>query len=70
MEKEHIPRISFLHEGERKLGFEVKRLSDFFAEAEQIDHRIDASHRTEFFIILFISKGTGIHHLDFQPLHY
>ncbi|XOV93959.1 MAG: helix-turn-helix domain-containing protein [Bacteroidota bacterium] len=49
-------------------GFEIRKLSQFLAVENQ--QSLEKPHRINFYSILFISKGSGQHFINFQPLDY
>jgi AraC-like DNA-binding protein len=67
---ENIPKISFLKTGRAEIEFEIITLSNLFSRQNKINFRLDKPHRVDFFHILFITNGTGVHYIDFQPYNY
>ena len=65
-----IPQVSFLRSGKAQIGFEIFTLSSLFSRYDTLPHPLDKPHRVEFYAILFITKGTGIHHIDFHSYKY
>ena len=68
--KEKIPKISFLKKNKTQLEFEIFTISSLFSRKEKLDHPLDMPHRVEFYNIMFITKGTGRHYIDFRPYNY
>ncbi|EKD28393.1 MAG: hypothetical protein ACD_79C00312G0002 [uncultured bacterium] len=64
-----IPNISFLKTN-NKIEFEILTLKSLFARFDKLNHFLDKPHRVDFFHILFITKGTGIHYIDSLPYKY
>ncbi len=64
------PKISFLKKDNTKLEFEIFRISSLFSRQSKLDHSLEAPHRVEFFNIMFVTKGTGTHFIDFQSYKY
>lgn len=62
-----IKDYSFRKEFE-EIGFEIIKLDYFFKERMNIESSIH--HRIKFYTILFITDGTGKHHIDFQSYNY
>lgn len=65
-----IPQIPFIKSKAPTLEFEIFSLSSLFARHPQLIHPIDKAHRVDFYNILFITEGTGIHYVDFRPYHF
>ena len=65
-----IPKISFLKPSDAKIEFEIFTLSTLFSRHHRQNLALDKPHRVDFYQILFITKGSGIHHIDFQPYTY
>lgn len=65
--KNQIKDYSFRKEFE-KVGFEIIQINNFFNE--RLDEGSFVPHRIKFFIILFITEGIGIHHIDFESYNY
>ena len=67
---EGIPKISFLKTEKAEIEFEIFRLSSLFSRRDKLNFSLSKPHRVDFYHILFITKGTGIHYIDFRPYHY
>jgi AraC-like DNA-binding protein len=65
-----IPRISFLITPKTKIEFEIFTLNALFSRQDKLKFRLDKPHRVSFYHILFITKGTGNHYIDFRPYRY
>ena len=65
-----IPRIAFLKKSHVEIEFDIFSISNLFSRQKNIDHAIDKPHRVEFYSILFITRGTGVHFIDFKPYPY
>ncbi len=70
MMEQSIPEISFLKNKKTDIGFDILKLKPFFARQARLDPPFDQPHRVTFFNILFITKGTGHHMIDFQSYPY
>ena len=68
--KDEIPKISFLKKSHAKLEFEIFTITSLFSRENKLDHPLNMSQRTDFFHIIFITKGTGRHYIDFRPYKY
>lgn len=65
-----VPYITFQKRNRTELEFEIFKLSSLFERRDSLDHRIDGDHRINFYFILFCTKGSGIHKIDFLPYPY
>jgi AraC-like DNA-binding protein len=65
-----IPKISFLKKSESKIEFEIFTLNSLFSRQDDLNFSLEKHHRVDFYHILFITKGTGIHYVDFRPYRY
>lgn len=61
--------LKFKNQINPKSSFDMLRLEDLF-QREILDHDIEKLHRVEFFIIILITEGTGIHRIDFKDYKY
>ena len=68
--KEEIPRIPFFKRSKPEIEFEIFSISSLFSRHDKLDLSIDKPHRVEFYQIHYISKGTGVHFIDFKPYQY
>ncbi len=67
---QEIPQISFLKTNNSKIEFEIFTLRSLFSRQDNLNHPLGKPHRIEFYHILFITKGAGIHYIDFHPYEY
>jgi AraC-like DNA-binding protein len=65
-----IPNISFLKTEKAEIEFEILTLSSLFSRSDKLKFSLNKPHRVDFYHILFITKGTGIHYIDFRPYNY
>ena len=65
-----IPEISFLQTSKTLAGFDILTLNQLFSKGRNFGFSLDKPHRVTFFHIMFITLGTGIHYIDFQPFPY
>lgn len=65
-----LPDIKFLKQNRVEIEFETFKLSHLYARRDHLDNRLDRDHRIQFYLLLLITKGTGIHRVDFQPYPY
>ena len=66
---ENIPTLKF-KKNQHAIGFEAIKMSRIIARRDQLDHRIEVGHRIKFYFIFLVTKGEGIHRIDFQPVAY
>jgi AraC family transcriptional regulator, transcriptional activator of pobA len=66
----NIPKISFLKTENAEIEFEIFTLNNLFSRQNDITFQIDKPHRVDFYHILFITNGAGVHYVDFQPYSY
>lgn len=66
-----IPNVEFsnlkLSQG---IEFEALALNALFSRHSQMRHVLEEPHRLEFYAIMCISKGSGVHFIDFKPHAY
>lgn len=62
--KENTKHIKFKNSQNSNATFDIIKLENLYALTD-LDHNIEAPHRVEFFILLFIEKGQGKHTIDF-----
>ncbi|QIZ50509.1 AraC family transcriptional regulator [Dickeya zeae] len=64
-----IPNISFSHKQSKNLGIEVFEL-DSLARREYTGFDPQIPHRINFFMLIFIEEGTGVHQIDFEDYNF
>lgn len=67
---DNIPDISFRKKEKKKLEFEIFPIQNLFKRKGKFNHSIHAPHRIGFYLIQYISKGSGNHYIDFKPYPY
>lgn len=65
-----IPRIKFYKQDKIDLEFEIFTLSDLLSRKLPPDHSPNLPHRIEFHMVIYITKGRGVHFIDFLPFKY
>lgn len=65
-----IPEVSFKKPTNSNFEFEIFTLSSLFSREDRLRVSLEAPHRVNFYHILFITKGSGTHHIDFTPYAY
>ena len=63
---EEIPKIPFVKSANKEIEFEIITLNSLFARQDTLKTPLNKPHRLDFYQILFITRGKGIHYLDFQ----
>ena len=67
---EKIPEISFKKPKNSDFEFEIFTLKKLFSRVGRIRFSLEIPHRVSFYHIIFITKGCGVHHIDFTPYAY
>lgn len=70
MKMKEIPKISFLKKIKAEIEFEVFTLNSLFLRRDELRFSLDKPHRVDFYHILYITKGTGFHYIDFRPYNF
>ncbi|MBW1799125.1 MAG: helix-turn-helix domain-containing protein [Deltaproteobacteria bacterium] len=65
-----IPHIQFRKRDRAISDFASFTLSSLYSRRNRLDHALENHHRIDFYTILLITKGSGIHQIDFQPYPY
>lgn len=65
----HPIKIQFKNTSNPRSGFDVLRIEDLF-KREVPDHNPFELHKVEFFILLVITRGKGLHTVDFIDYNY
>lgn len=65
-----IPEILFSKKNKAELEFEVFMLNTLFSRKDKLTYLLDRPHRVDFYLILFITKGIGVHSVDGQRCEY
>lgn len=60
----NIKNIKFENQQSPNTQFDIVKLKELFKRSE-INHSIEAHHKVDFFILMFIEKGDGFHTIDF-----
>lgn len=64
---EEIPNLPFLKSRKTKLEFEIMTLSSLFSRNARLPIPLHVPQRLEFFNVMFITRGSGVHFIDFEP---
>lgn len=62
--KEKTKHIKFDNQQNLKSQFDIVRLEELY-QRTGLSHSIEAHHKVEFYILIFIKKGQGYHTIDF-----
>ncbi len=65
-----FPKIEFRAHPRTLPGVELIELGHLYSRAQGFDHDIFASHRVNFHHLIYITKGTGTHFIDFNRHSY
>lgn len=65
-----IPKIPFFKTTRTEIEFEIFTFDNLFSRQNKLKHPLDKPHRVEFYQILFTTKGSGTHFIDFQQYEY
>jgi len=65
-----IPKISFLKTTKTEIEFEIFTFNSLFSRQNKLKHPLDLPHKVDFYHILFITKGKGLHYIDLRPYEY
>jgi AraC-like DNA-binding protein len=68
--KKELPRIPFSKKRETEIEFEIFSINSLFARQDKIDNQLDMPHYVDFYNIMYITRGTGTHYIDFKPYRY
>ncbi len=68
--KENIPKVTFSKKNKAEIEFEIFILSSLFARQAKIDLQLNKPHSVGFYHIIYISRGEGVHFIDFKPYKY
>lgn len=68
--KKELPQIPFSKKSKTEIEFEIFSISSLFARQDKIDNQLDMPHYVEFYLIIYITRGTGAHYIDFKPYRY
>ncbi|MBI9065229.1 MAG: helix-turn-helix domain-containing protein [Marinilabiliaceae bacterium] len=63
---EHIPDINFRQKKSNEMGFEIMSIHDFRLRGEVVEPKISTLHRVHFHLLMFFTKGSGSHLVDFK----
>lgn len=67
---EEIPKIPFSKKTITEIEFEIFTISNLFSRLDKIDFQLDQPHRVDFYHIIYITRGSGHHYIDFNPYPY
>jgi AraC-like DNA-binding protein len=67
---EEIPKIAFSKKSRTEIDFEIFTINSLFSRYDRLDLALDKPHRIDFYHIIYISRGSGRHFIDFNPYRY
>lgn len=70
LDMEEIPKIAFSKKSKTEIDFEIFTFSSLLSRKNRIDHALDKPHRVYFYNVIYITSGSGVHHIDFNPYPY
>lgn len=70
MKMKTIPKIPFLKKIKADIEFEIFTLNSLFSRQDELNFSLDKPHRVDFYHILYITKGIGLHYIDFRPYNF
>lgn len=65
-----IPKITFSKKSKTEIEFEIFTISSLFSRQDRLDHALDKPQRVDFYHVIYMTKGTGVHYIDFNPYQY
>lgn len=65
-----IPNIAFSKKSRIEIDFEIFSIRSLFSRLDRIDNELDKPHRIDFHHIVYITRGSGFHTIDFKPYRY
>lgn len=65
-----IPKITFTKKSKIEIEFEIFTISSLFSRQDKLDLVLDKPHRVDFYHVIYITRGTGAHYIDFNPYAY
>lgn len=63
MKNEQTKHIKFDNQQNEKAEFDIIKLEKLYVR-KNLDHSIEANHKVEFYVLLFIEDGQGFHSID------
>lgn len=64
-----IPEISFLKKNNES-GIEIFSFKSLLERKDRLNPSLEKPHRISFYMIMYITLGSGIHFIDFQPYKF
>ncbi len=64
---QEIPKLQFKKSEQLNLEFEIFPLSTLFSRNQKLPIPLHVPQRLEFFNIMYITRGSGVHFIDFEP---
>ncbi len=67
---EEIPKIAFSKKSKTEIDFEIFSYGSLLYRRERLDFPLDKPHRVDFYHVIYITGGSGVHYIDFKPYAY
>lgn len=67
---EEIPKVAFSKKTRTEIDFEIFPISSLFSRQDRLDLVLDKPHRVDFFHVIYITRGSGLHYIDFNSYQY
>ena len=64
---EDIPNVEFSKRSKTEIDFEIFTLANLFSRNARFNFNLDKPHRVDFYHVMYITKGSGEHYIDFNP---
>ena len=61
-----LVQLPFKHSKGLEVGLDILTFEALYQREESLNHRISDPHRTEFYILIYVTSGTGSHTVDFH----
>ncbi len=67
---DQIPEVVFSKKTRTEIDFEIFTIRSLFSRLDKIDVALDQPHRVDFYHVIYIAKGAGLHTIDFKSYPY
>ena len=66
---DRVIQLPFKHSRGYDIGVEIFTLDELYARQGELTHHIAEPHRLDFYVLLYITEGMGLHTVDFNAFH-
>jgi AraC-like DNA-binding protein len=66
----NIPKIGFKRNPKQALDLEIIKVPDLCSRRDNLPFRIDGPHQVSFYHVIYVTKGSGKHFIDFRPYEF